>query len=463
MPAARYWRAVAFQMPQDADLELSRLHLMNSGARVDAAAALSASIAPSAGAVVALADDDALSTCRFSGQSVRAGGFALTWDIGAAVQVNALALQSPASTTLPESVDLLSSTDGLQWVSEGMFLAGDSDADGVVAYVLPVIFQGRLLAAAAAYSGNGAPPQTYNVAATGQTTWGGNFDSTAEIGAFSYRGISGAPSTAPNVTKTMPFVPAESWIVEARNGSWYGDYCTLDVEFLVGEIVVAAVAVRRAGEFFNGVFYGPSLAELTAAPRYGSYPQTSGVFSFTATQIVFTQNASSQNTYSFTYARDISQVTHVRISVAAQANYHSGGAATVLLRLGNNTRGNTTSVRSVRSVRCHVLCAASSVVPPHSTPFAHRLQLARDVEFGGAGTVYGTTKTKGTPNLPTKARVVLLHQRSKLPVRETWSDPVTGYFEFRGIDVNQQFLTLAEDAEGHFRPVAANRLTPEVL
>ena len=88
---------------------------------------------------------------------------------------------------------------------------------------------------------------------------------------------------------------------------------------------------------------------------------------------------------------------------------------------------------------------------------------ARDAEVGGLGTIYGTTKTKGTPNLPTKARVVLLHQRSKLPVRETWSDPVTGAFAFTSIDTNQQFLTLAEDAEGHFRPVAANRLTPEVL
>ena len=89
--------------------------------------------------------------------------------------------------------------------------------------------------------------------------------------------------------------------------------------------------------------------------------------------------------------------------------------------------------------------------------------LARDIEFGGPGTVYGTTKTKGMPNLPTKARVVLLHQRSKQPVRETWSDPVTGAFVFSGIDTSQQFLALAEDAEGHFRPVAANRLTPEVL
>ena len=107
--------------------------------------------------------------------------------------------------------------------------------------------------------------------------------------------------------------------------------------------------------------------------------------------------------------------------------------------------------------------AASTPVPAFSTRRAASLQLARDVEFGGLGTIFGTTKTKGTPNAPTKSRVVLLHQRSKLPVRETWSHPTTGYFEFRGVDVNQQFLTLAEDAAGAFRPVAANRLTPEVL
>ena len=107
--------------------------------------------------------------------------------------------------------------------------------------------------------------------------------------------------------------------------------------------------------------------------------------------------------------------------------------------------------------------AASAPVAAHSAPFTPPLQLARDTEHGGPGTIYGTTKTKGTPNQPAKARVVLQHQRSKLPVRETWSDPVTGAFAFTGIDTTQQFLTLAEDAVGNFRPVAANRLTPEVL
>ena len=91
------------------------------------------------------------------------------------------------------------------------------------------------------------------------------------------------------------------------------------------------------------------------------------------------------------------------------------------------------------------------------------LRVLKDMEFGGAGRIWGTTKTKASPsNLPTKARVVLLHQRSKLPVREVWSDPITGEFAFNGIDTSQEFLTLAEDAAGNFRPVAASRLVPEV-
>lgn len=86
----------------------------------------------------------------------------------------------------------------------------------------------------------------------------------------------------------------------------------------------------------------------------------------------------------------------------------------------------------------------------------------KDMEFGGSGRIWGTTKSKASPaNVPTKARVVLLHQRSKSLVRETWSDSATGAFEFLGIDPRQQFLVLAEDADGIYRPVAASRLAPE--
>lgn len=59
--------------------------------------------------------------------------------------------------------------------------------------------------------------------------------------------------------------------------------------------------------------------------------------------------------------------------------------------------------------------------------------------------------------------MVLQHQRSKVVARETWSDPITGVFVFDGIDIRQEFIALAEDAAGLFRPVAANKLVPEVV
>ena len=140
---------------------------------------------------------------------------------------------------------------------------------------------------------------------------------------------------------------------------------------------------------------------------------------------------------------------------SGQLTTSAGGSADVLAL-------PQTSTPPVRTKRARVLAAASAAVDMHRVAVAKTI-MAKDVQWGGSATIWGTTKAKGTPNVPIKARVVLMHQRSKLPVRETWSHPTTGYFEFRGVDVNHQFLTLAEDAAGAFRPVAANRLTPEVL
>lgn len=82
-----------------------------------------------------------------------------------------------------------------------------------------------------------------------------------------------------------------------------------------------------------------------------------------------------------------------------------------------------------------------------------------DAEFGGSGRIFGTTKIKGTvSNSPAKSRVVLLRQRDRLLVRQTWSDPDTGAWAFEGLDMRQQYIALAEDAGGNFQAVAAQRL-----
>jgi hypothetical protein len=109
------------------------------------------------------------------------------------------------------------------------------------------------------------------------------------------------------------------------------------------------------------------------------------------------------------------------------------------------------------------LIVSSVPVDPVRIASPNRVSMARDMEFGGSGTIYGTTKIKGTPNTPTKARVRLLRDRDGLLARETWSDPATGAYSFTGIDTAQQFTVLAQDLNGAFRPVAASQLTPEEL
>lgn len=171
-------------------------------------------------------------------------------------------------------------------------------------------------------------------------------------------------------------------------------------------------------------------------------------------------------------ARFVSSATITRSADAATWAYADAFAGAVYPGAGQLTTSvgggvdvlalPQTSTPPARTPCGRVLTVASAAVGAHRIAVSKTL-MAKDVEWGGNARIWGTTKAKGTPNVPTKARVVLLHQRSKLPVRETWSDPVTGAFVFAGIDTSQQFLALAEDAEGHFRPVAANRLTPEVL
>ena len=87
----------------------------------------------------------------------------------------------------------------------------------------------------------------------------------------------------------------------------------------------------------------------------------------------------------------------------------------------------------------------------------------RDTYSGGLGNISGTVDRKGTPaNVPLRRRVRLHQDIDGRPIRETWSDAVTGEFAFHGIDPAQRYTTIAYDYEHNFRAVAADNLTPEV-
>lgn len=120
MPAARYWRAVGLQSVGGGALELSALHLYLGGARVDAAATRTSTVAPASGSLAALQDADTATTARWL--DVSAPGFALVWDFGAGntQDVGAVRLGSGAAyAEWLEPLTLQYSSDGVVWTTLG--------------------------------------------------------------------------------------------------------------------------------------------------------------------------------------------------------------------------------------------------------------------------------------------------------------------------------------------------------
>ncbi len=444
MASSRYWRIVGIETYAGGDLELSELHLYGASGRLDAAATLTSTIAPTAGTLAALQDDNLGTTCRFAAAAVRASGFALVWDFGAGNTSDALGVRIGAALLgrFLAAATLQSSSDATAWVSYSSF--GKYSYPGF----------GLLTEAPQA----GVAPTTWNPAdkSAGVTLSDGNLTASVPY-QQAVRSVFSASSGAYYFELTIPdtmlvgvctaghalngtfvgYNGSTGWSLLPGSGTkWNGDSPTAYSNPSPAKPVVVGVRLdlnaKTLGFIVNGVDHGVAFTNLPSVPLFVTMgPPTSGTYLVTANF----GGSAFQN--------------------AVPAGYTAG--------FGEKQVGGTLFVApTLHTAASAVQIAASAPVPAFSTLLTPRLQLARDVEFGGPGTVYGTTKTKGTPNAPTKSRVVLQHQRSKLPVRETWSDPVTGAFVFSGIDTSQQFLALAEDAEGHFRPVAANRLTPEV-
>ncbi|KAA9177526.1 hypothetical protein F3K36_08400 [Delftia sp. BR1] len=83
----------------------------------------------------------------------------------------------------------------------------------------------------------------------------------------------------------------------------------------------------------------------------------------------------------------------------------------------------------------------------------------------GLGRVRGRTveqEDKNSPKVPVSRRVRLYRDRDGLLIREAWSN-AQGDYEFLRIDSTTAYTVISYDHEGDFRPVAADRVTPEAM
>ena len=479
MSAARFWRAVGFDTRGGAGMELGALTLWDSSGRVDALAMLTCSHAPSAGTLAALTDGVADTSCSFS--SVRSPGFSFLWDFGTgmAKKLSSVGVGFGADAgTGVERFELHSSSDGANWTQEWSvtgipFTPSSSLSIALMDYNDAVMASG--------------PVGFWPLDETSGTT---AVDLVAGRNGTRTNGVLMTPGLAPR--SPACFAPNTLGLISVPSSTAF-DLNTLTAELWIKASAVQNLVVfeRNANSGFslqtttnNGTFIDGSLgvnfggvATATVASEFVS----DGVARHVVVRLSNTASGSVMiNGVNKTYVSAPGTPAYNNQplmigsrggafglgpggyigKVALYDRWLSDAEINLHYRMGRDISLGSPVLRTSTATVSRI--AASAPVSTHSTPLAPRLQLSRDVEHGGQGTLYGTTKTKGTPNQPAKARVVLQHQRSKLPVRETWSDPVTGNFAFTGIDTSQQFLTLAEDAAGNFRPVAANRLMPEV-
>lgn len=87
----------------------------------------------------------------------------------------------------------------------------------------------------------------------------------------------------------------------------------------------------------------------------------------------------------------------------------------------------------------------------------------RNAYQGGQGRITGTVKIKGSPNQPVQRRVRLIDEFTGLMVREAFSDPVTGAYEFLYVSQDHKYTVVSYDWANNFRAVLADNITAEFV
>lgn len=460
MPAATNWRLVGVETLAGGDLEMLELTLFVGDTRVDASATLTSSHPPKSGTLADLKDGTAAVACTFDATAVRAGGFYLRWDFATVQDITSVKVTRVAPSTSLVSAQVQALVSG-QWLTVATSYADPAAQVSTLAVSAAPQLVGWLASAAACSQNGGA--DRWDAANTSHANWAERFSAFQSVGAYT-----SGTTNAPIVTKTITrFIPGEPWDVFAYNGTYNGDYAILDIEFLAGSTVVAAVACRSNASFSNALRVGTSIGTMTQMPVYGSYQTVNGKLVASADGIRYTPlEGTSANTTAFFYAANLSGVNALRITVQAYTGYTAAFslAARAYLRVMTNvTPGNPAPSPRGDATRPTFVAFSAPVLPVAiaATPGA---QTARDIEYGGRGRFAATVKEKNTPaNTPLRRRVRLLDERNGMVVREVWSDAETGDYEFVGIKTGVLYTALSYDHTHSYRAVVADNLLPEVL
>lgn len=459
MAAHRYWRAVALEAYGAGDLELSCFHLLDAaGVRVDAPATLTASVAPTIGALANLQDDDLTTAARWPVQSIAT--LALAWDFGGSpADVLDIRLAGNGAARFLLMCKLQYSDDAATWVDAlpfygiawpGVGTKTASTETGNRWSKAGLIDPATLSANDGTFSVS-LPPEAVGCGARGflgASAGALQFEITvisnpAGYGHFLGVGTSGCQLA---VGVGSGYSDAKGFTVFTGNGSKYGGGfggATYSTAIGAGTVlgVVVDFSARTLTFYRNGVSMGVAYTNVPLSTVF--YPLVSTVCPTPASGSV------SLKTKEFAYP------------VAGAAEW--GGKPSLDL---NRIQGRVAPQDAVTlGTGLTIIYGIPQVVEPVNLTIESGSvkDYTTGVMGSGRGRVAGTVKEKGTPDAPVYRKVRLIREKDGLLIREVWSDPVTGAYSFDFIDELQKFTVLSYDHTGAFRAVVADGQIPELI
>jgi hypothetical protein len=497
MAAHRYWRAVGLEAYGTGDLELSEFHLLAAGVRVDAPATLTSNIAPDVSGELANLQDDVLTTAaRWSANAVKT--LVLSWDFGVSpVAVDDIRLAGDSEVRFLLIVKVQWSDDAVAWnylaTAAGVKWPGTGittqSAEGVMGANLP---SNSILSALLHF--NGADLSTVFIDASGKTV--------SAVGAA-------------KISTVNSLFGGSSLLLNGIN-SGVGYSAHSDFGFGTGDFTIE-MAVHLNANLGAGAYWNLCDFRNTAtAVPWTFFLKNSGANNF----LGFYNGASSSTVNMTNIPSGVmtrvsisrkSGVAYLCINGILQTTYLEGNAAFTTdlgasqpLKIGcdaDNTSSFNGYVDEFRCVKGSALRISSytldsvefvraggislNTVMGRSAPSGTFIlgttpaiiygipQITPPIYLGvetgsvkdyttgvlgqGIGRVRGTVKV--TPSTPVFRKVRLIREKDGLVIREKWSDPITGAYDFQYVDEVQTYTVISFDHQHNYRAVLADNLT----
>lgn len=491
MAISRYWRIVGIATSGNGALEISEARAYENGTLADVGATLSATFTPVSGALADLVDGSAAGVVAWPYSSYSLAGFALQWDFGSGggVDVFGLRLGSGSSAdTFLQDATLQRSSDGTNWTTYAYAVALQFPGPNTLTSVpgagqdLNFYYSCALL-----LHGNGANngtsfPDTSPWAAT--VTPSGNVKTSTAQSKFNGSSIL---FDGTSDVLSIPFHP-RFLLPGDFTIKWWGLPTA-------AKAVLGGIRSGSAGYLFTcGVTAGTYICDWQQWDGAGTYTtcqatlSTSGMAFFTICSLNgtitcyingFGGTSSTPNRVSNTlqpfqlgqdvaapgagYAGYLAEFELLNGKAEYSANFTPPTAPAVDFGSFPPENRSAKRLRLIAPTPQRMLPDPAYDLPPLNAHSHPREYVHVDIYNGGTGRVRGTTKSKGTSNAPAYCRVELKDEQSRVVIREQWSDPVTGAYDFRGIKMGVPYTTTAYDPTGAYRAVVANGQIPEAM